>query len=191
VASVQTLSGTGALSLGALLLSRFLQASDTNKVYVSDPPYVNHVPIMRQAGLEIDLYPYYDAKTRLIDFSSLREKLTNIPDGSTILLHVCAHNPTGTHLSAEQWKEVAQIMKTKDHLPFFDSAYQGFASGDSEATIGQYGTSLNSALISSWSHSLMRRTLGSTESVRAVFMSSLRPQPWRVTFSASSDPCNG
>jgi aspartate aminotransferase len=98
VASLQTLSGTGALSLGALFLSRFLPASDTNKVYVSDPPYVNHVPIMRQAGLRIDLYPYYDAKTRLIDFSGLREKLTNIPDGSTILLHVCAHNPTGIDL---------------------------------------------------------------------------------------------
>jgi aspartate aminotransferase len=69
----------------------------------------------------------------LIDFSGLREKLTNIPDGSTILLHVCAHNPTGTDLSTEQWKEVAQIMKTKDHLPFFDSAYQGFASGDPES----------------------------------------------------------
>ena len=133
VSSVQTLSGTGALSLGSLFLSRFLPASDAKKVYVSDPPYINHVPILRHAGLETGPYPYYNANTRSIDFSSLRETLSNIPDGSTVLLHVCAHNPTGTDLSAEQWKEVAQIMKTKHHIPFFDSAYQGFASGDPES----------------------------------------------------------
>ena len=133
IASVQTLSGTGALHLGALFLSRFLPASDAKKVYVSDPPYVNHVPILRHAGLEADSYPYYDAKMRSIDFGGLREKLWSIKDGSTILLHACAHNPTGTDLSAEQWKEVAQIMKTKHHIPFFDSAYQGFASGDPES----------------------------------------------------------
>jgi aspartate aminotransferase len=133
VASVQTLSGTGALFLGFLFLSRFLPASDAKRVYVSDPPYVNHVPILRHAGLETGSYPYYNANTRSIDFGSLRETLSNIPEGSTILLHVCAHNPTGTDLSAEQWKEVAQIMKTKHHIPFFDSAYQGFASGDPES----------------------------------------------------------
>lgn len=52
---------------------------------------------------------------------------------SRILLHVYAHNPTGTDLSAEQWKDVAQIMKSKQHIPFFDSAYTGFASGDPES----------------------------------------------------------
>lgn len=132
VASVQTLSGTGALHLGALFLSRFLPVSDAKRVLVSDPPYVNHVPILRHAGLETGSYPYYNSKTRSIDFTGLRETLRSIPDGSTILLHVCAHNPTGTDLSAEQWKEVAQIMKAKHHIPFFDSAYQGFASGDPE-----------------------------------------------------------
>lgn len=133
VASVQTLSGTGALHLGALFLSRFLPVSDAKKVYVSDPPYVNHVPILRHAGLEVGSYPYYNETTRSIDFGSLREKLWAVPDGSTILLRVCAHNPTGTDLGAEQWKDVAQIMKSKQHIPFFDSAYQGFASGNPES----------------------------------------------------------
>jgi len=133
VASVQTLSGTGALHLGALFLSRFLPESGSKRVLVSDPPYVNHIPILRHAGLETGLYPYYSVKTRSIDFAGLQEGLTTAPDGSTILLHVCAHNPTGTDLSAEQWKEVAQIMKTKRQIPFFDSAYQGFASGDPES----------------------------------------------------------
>lgn len=100
---------------------------------MSDPPYVNHVPILRHAGLETGSYPYYDAKTRSINFSGLRDTLWAIPVGSTILLHVCAHNPTGTDLSAEQWKEVAQIIKSKHQIPFFDSAYQGFASGNPES----------------------------------------------------------
>lgn len=133
VASVQTLSGTGALHLGALFLSRFLPESEAKRVYVSDPPYVNHVPILRHTSLETGSYPYYKAKSRSIDFSGLTEALRNIPDGSPILLHVCAHNPTGTDLSAEQWKEVAQIMKAKRQIPFFDSAYQGFASGNPES----------------------------------------------------------
>ena len=133
VASVQTLSGTGALHLGALFLSRFLPESQSKRVLVSDPPYVNHIPILCHAGLETGSYPYYSAKTRSIDFAGLREKLSSTPDGSTILLHVCAHNPTGTDLSAEQWKEVARVMKAKQQIPFFDSAYQGFASGDPES----------------------------------------------------------
>lgn len=133
VSSVQTLSGTGALHLGALFLSRFLRPSEAKKVYVSEPPYVNHVPILRNASLETGSYPYYKAKTRSIDFNGLQRALWNIPNGSTILLHVCAHNPTGTDLSAEQWKEVAEIMKTKHQIPFFDSAYQGFASGNPES----------------------------------------------------------
>lgn len=133
MASVQTISGTGALHLGAQFLSRFLPASEAKRVYVNDPPYINHVPILRHAGLETGSYPYYSAKTRSIDINSLLEKLRTLSDGSVILLHVCAHNPTGTDLSAEQWQEIAQIMKANHQIPFFDSAYQGFASGDPES----------------------------------------------------------
>lgn len=30
----------------------------------------------------------------------------------------------------EQWKEISNVAKEKKLLPFFDCAYQGFASGD-------------------------------------------------------------
>lgn len=52
--------------------------------------------------------------------------------GSYVVLHACAHNPTGFDLTEEQWKIVAQAMKKNSLIPFFDSAYQGFASGDLE-----------------------------------------------------------
>jgi len=52
--------------------------------------------------------------------------------GSVILLHACAHNPTGVDPSAEQWKHLATLFKEKGLFPYFDSAYQGYASGDVE-----------------------------------------------------------
>lgn len=52
--------------------------------------------------------------------------------GSIVLLHVCAHNPTGVDLNEAQWRETAKIFKQQKLFPFFDSAYQGFASGDLE-----------------------------------------------------------
>jgi aspartate aminotransferase len=46
-----------------------------------------------------------------------------------ILLHACAHNPTGVDPKPEQWKELSQIIKERNLYVFFDMAYQGFASG--------------------------------------------------------------
>lgn len=56
--------------------------------------------------------------------------LEDAPSGSIILLHVCAHNPTGVDPTQDQWKQIADVMASKHHFPFFDCAYQGFASGD-------------------------------------------------------------
>ena len=46
-----------------------------------------------------------------------------------MLLHACAHNPTGIDPTQAQWKELSDIVKEKGLFPFFDMAYQGFASG--------------------------------------------------------------
>ena len=48
------------------------------------------------------------------------------------MLHACAHNPTGVDPTREQWKEIAKVVRARKHFPFFDCAYQGFASGDLE-----------------------------------------------------------
>ena len=49
-----------------------------------------------------------------------------------VLFHACAHNPTGVDLNHEQWQKVLEIVKKKKIMPFFDMAYQGFATGDVE-----------------------------------------------------------
>lgn len=45
------------------------------------------------------------------------------------MLHACAHNPTGIDPTHEQWQEISNIVKEKNLFPFFDMAYQGFATG--------------------------------------------------------------
>lgn len=52
--------------------------------------------------------------------------------GSIVLLHACAHNPTGVDPTEAEWKQIAEVMKRNNLIPFFDSAYQGFATGDLE-----------------------------------------------------------
>ena len=37
-----------------------------------------------------------------------------------VLLHACAHNPTGVDPTPEQWKQISQVMKDKQLYPFFD-----------------------------------------------------------------------
>lgn len=56
--------------------------------------------------------------------------LEDAPEGSIIVLHACAHNPTGVDPTQEQWKKIATVVRSKKHFPFFDTAYQGFASGN-------------------------------------------------------------
>lgn len=130
VASVQTLSGTGALHLASSFLAKFLPPSPAKKVYVSSPPYVNHLPILHHVSLTTGLYPYYSPTSQGLSFDGLIGHLNSIPDGSVVLLHACAHNPTGVDPTREQWKKIARVMEAKTQLPFFDCAYQGFASGD-------------------------------------------------------------
>lgn len=41
-----------------------------------------------------------------------------------MLLHGCAHNPTGIDPTPEQWEKIADVIQAKNHIPFFDVAYQ-------------------------------------------------------------------
>ncbi|KAF3767084.1 PLP-dependent transferase [Cryphonectria parasitica EP155] len=128
VASVQTISGTGACHLGALFLAKFYKGNRT--VYVSNPTWANHNQIFTNVGLPIAQYPYFDKKTKGLDFEGMKKAIGDAPEGSIILLHACAHNPTGVDPTESQWHELAELIRSKKHFPFFDTAYQGFASGD-------------------------------------------------------------
>jgi len=131
-AAVQALSGTGALRVCFEFLSRFAGDQLGNKIYMPQPTWGNHIPIANDSGLDVEFYKYYDKDAMWMDFAGMMADVKKAPDGSAFLLHACAHNPTGIDPTPEEWKELSHVMKAKKHIPVFDSAYQGFASGDSE-----------------------------------------------------------
>lgn len=128
IAAIQTLSGTGALYIGMKFLADCYKVSDT--IMIPDPTWPNHNGVAALAGLKVKKYRYYDNKNYKLDISGLLEDLDKAPNGTIVLLHSCAHNPTGMDPNHDQWNEIFKILKKKQHLPFFDNAYQGFASGD-------------------------------------------------------------
>ena len=130
LATLQTISGTGAVHIAAQFIKLFLDANA--KVYVSDPSWSNHRIMFEYSGFDVIDYPYYDDNARGIKWDAFRTTLENAAAGSVFVLHPCAHNPTGCDLNQEQWKEVGRIMKERRLIPLLDSAYQGFASGDLE-----------------------------------------------------------
>lgn len=125
--TVQGLSGTGSLTIGAFWLADFLQGP--KEVHMPTPTWGNHIPLFKRAGFAVKQYRYYDPKTCGFDFDGALQDIAKIPEKSVILLHACAHNPTGVDPRPEQWKEMSKVIKSKNLFPFFDMAYQGFASG--------------------------------------------------------------
>lgn len=127
-ATVQAISGTGSLRIGAEFLKRFFP--NNKHVWLPTPSWGNHTPIFKHAGLEVKQYKYYDPNTCGFDYRGAIADIENIPEKSIILLHACAHNPTGVDPKPEQWQELSIVIKKRKLFPFFDMAYQGFASGD-------------------------------------------------------------
>ncbi|KAH7685717.1 Aspartate aminotransferase protein [Dioscorea alata] len=130
VTTVQCLSGTGSLRVGAEFLARHYQQ---RTIYIPQPTWGNHPKVFALSGLFVKTYRYYDPATRGLNFQGLVEDLSSAPSGAVVLLHACAHNPTGVDPTVEQWEQIRQLMRSKALLPFFDSAYQGFASGNLDA----------------------------------------------------------
>lgn len=130
ISSIQTISGTGANSL----IARFAQRKfHPTNIWIPDPTWDNHLDIWRENAPEVTQrrYPYYDEATRSFDFKGMMQILQqDAQENDAILLHACAHNPTGLDPTREQWQEIALLCNKKKLFVVFDSAYQGFASGD-------------------------------------------------------------
>ncbi|HEX7748129.1 MAG TPA: amino acid aminotransferase [Bordetella sp.] len=133
VLTAQALGGTGALKIGADFLKQILPGS---KVLISDPSWENHRALFERAGFPVETYAYYDAATRGLNFAGMLAALQAAPAKTVVVLHACCHNPTGVDLDATQWRQVAEVVKARDLVPFLDIAYQGFGAGlyeDAEA----------------------------------------------------------
>jgi aromatic-amino-acid transaminase len=126
IITVQALGGTGGLKIGADFLRRVDPAA---QVWISEPSWENHRALFENAGFTVNTYPYYQPKTRGLDFEAMRAALDGLAAGSIVVLHACCHNPTGVDLSREQWQEVLSVVKRRALVPFLDLAYQGFGDG--------------------------------------------------------------
>jgi len=82
----------------------FLKLHAPGTVYISNPTWGNHGAIIKESGLAVKTYRYYKPSTRGIDFEGMVEDLSKCPAGSIILLHPCAHNPTGVDPTEAQWR---------------------------------------------------------------------------------------
>jgi aspartate aminotransferase len=122
VGGIQTPGGCGALRVAADLLKRL---DKPLTVWVSDPTWANHIPLISAAGHEIKPYPYYDPATGLVNPEPMLETLKTLGPDDVVLLHGCCHNPTGADLSLEDWKQITQLATENGFLPFVDIAYQG------------------------------------------------------------------
>lgn len=132
-ATLHTPGASGALRALADLIA-VTQPDST--VWISNPSYVNHQPIMEKAGLKVGTYPYLNPQTKLVDEQAMLAKVAELGKGDVLLLHGCCHNPSGADISLETWQTIADLANKNGFLPFVDIAYQGLGDGLEEDAKG-------------------------------------------------------
>ena len=133
IAGVQTPGGCGALRVAAELIKR---ARPKTTIWVSDPTWANHQPLLGNAGLNLKEYAYYQKSSRSLDTEGLLESLSNVPAGDAVLIHGCCHNPSGVDLEPQHWEAIANLAINQGFTPFIDLAYQGLGDSLEEDAIG-------------------------------------------------------
>jgi aspartate/tyrosine/aromatic aminotransferase len=94
------------------------------KIYLPSPTWANHMNIFRHGGLTPEMYDYYDTSLGSFNLEMMLASINKAEDGSLFLMHSCAHNPTGSDPSLEQWDAIREAIQTKNHYVLFDNAYQ-------------------------------------------------------------------
>ena len=105
-------------------------------MWVSDPTWANHVPLLGEAGLNIEKYPYYDYDSHSVRFDEMAGGLSKVGSGDLVLLHGCCHNPCGADLNQQQWQAIRDIALDRGFTVFIDLAYQGLGDGLEEDVYG-------------------------------------------------------
>ena len=121
--TIQTPGGSGSLRVAAGMI---LRASPHASVWVSEPTWANHVPLLTGAGVKLKPYPYYDTEKHVVKIDEMLATLRKAPAGDIVLLHACCHNPSGLDPSVEDWQAIAEVLVEGRLIPFLDMAYQGF-----------------------------------------------------------------
>jgi aspartate/tyrosine/aromatic aminotransferase len=127
--TIQAPGGSGSLRVAAGLI---LRARPAARVWVSDPTWANHIPLLGGAGLKLETYPYYDTMQHVLKIDEMLDALGEVPVGDIVLLHACCHNPSGLDPSVDEWHAISDVIVERELVPFVDMAYQGFATSLSD-----------------------------------------------------------
>jgi aspartate aminotransferase len=133
VSSIQAPGGCGALRIGAEIVQA---ASPGTRVWVSDPTWPVHIPLLGSVGLQFETYRYYDPASHGVNFDGMVDDLKKAKAGEIVLLHGCCHNPCGADLSPEQWAVIADMAEAQGFTPMIDIAYQGLGDGLDQDAVG-------------------------------------------------------
>jgi aspartate/tyrosine/aromatic aminotransferase len=132
-ATSHTPGGTGALRVAADLIHQQLPNAT---VWLTQPTWPNHPHIFAAAGVPTKTFAYFDPKRNALAFEESLAAIEKMPAGDVVMLHGCCHNPTGIDPTAEQWQKLADTIYSRGLLPLLDFAYQGFADGIAEDSVG-------------------------------------------------------
>ena len=124
--TLQTPGGCGGLRLAAEFLAR---ANPDATVWLSDPTWPNHGPLLGAARLKIESYPYYDFDAHAVRFDAMLDCLSSAAAGDVVLLHGCCHNPCGGDLDPSQWRALRDLALARGFTVLIDMAYQGLGDG--------------------------------------------------------------
>ncbi len=133
VSVIQTPGASGALRMLADLIG--IAQPDTT-VWLTDPSYVNHKPIMEAAGLKVRFYSYFSKKTKMVNADRMLADLAHAGPKDVVVLHGCCHNPTGADIDFSAWQAITDLALKNGFTPFVDIAYQGFGEGLQEDAQG-------------------------------------------------------
>ena len=126
VAAIQTPGASGALRMLGDLMK---VAQPDTTVWISNPSYVNHKPVMEAAGLKVRFYHYFSPETKQVDTAKMLDDLSKAGPSDVVLLHGCCHNPTGADIDFAAWQAITELSQKNGFIPFVDIAYQGFGDG--------------------------------------------------------------
>ncbi|ADV33812.1 aspartate aminotransferase [Candidatus Blochmanniella vafra str. BVAF] len=129
IRTVQAPGGTGALRIISECIAKHFNIyfGRKQRIWISDPTWVNHKNIFIASGLELHTYPYYNQYKHALDFEKFLDTLNcSVKATDIVLLHCCCHNPTGIDPTIEQWKILSENSEKNGWIPLFDLAYQGF-----------------------------------------------------------------
>ncbi|HCE4617745.1 TPA: aspartate/tyrosine/aromatic aminotransferase [Vibrio parahaemolyticus] len=126
VAAIQTPGASGALRMLGDLMK---VAQPDTTVWISNPSYVNHKPVMEAAGLKVKFYHYFSPETKQVDTAKMLDDLAKAGPTDVVLLHGCCHNPTGADIDFSAWQAITELSQKNGFTPFVDIAYQGFGDG--------------------------------------------------------------